>query len=46
MRSFCKDRYTSLDAEKEDGYFRDQSVFGDGINIEDTMGVMVPVLVL
>lgn len=30
-----------LDAEKEDGYFRDQSVFGDGINIEDTMGVMV-----
>lgn len=30
-----------LDAEKDDGYFRDQSVFGDGINIEDTMGVMV-----
>jgi predicted dehydrogenase len=30
-----------LDAEKEDGYIRDQSVFGDGINIEDTMGVMV-----
>jgi predicted dehydrogenase len=30
-----------LDAEKEDGYYRDQSVFGDGINIEDTMGVMV-----
>ncbi|CAG7618257.1 Putative oxidoreductase YteT [Paenibacillus solanacearum] len=30
-----------LDAEHEDGYFRDQSVFGDGINIEDTMGVMV-----
>lgn len=30
-----------LDAEEEDGYFRDQSVFGDGINIEDTMGVMV-----
>ena len=30
-----------LDAEKEDGYFRDQSVFGDGINIEDTMGVLV-----
>ncbi|HZK26387.1 MAG TPA: Gfo/Idh/MocA family oxidoreductase, partial [Thermoclostridium sp.] len=27
-----------LNAEKEDGYFRDQSVFGDGINIEDTMG--------
>ncbi|MDF2922198.1 MAG: dehydrogenase [Paenibacillaceae bacterium] len=30
-----------LDAEQEDGYIRDQSVFGDGINIEDTMGVMV-----
>ncbi|MBD2844125.1 Gfo/Idh/MocA family oxidoreductase [Paenibacillus sp. IB182496] len=30
-----------LDAEHEDGYLRDQSVFGDGINIEDTMGVMV-----
>lgn len=30
-----------LDAEKEDGYQRDQSVFGDGINIEDTMGVIV-----
>ncbi|MFA9457531.1 Gfo/Idh/MocA family oxidoreductase [Halalkalibacter sp. AB-rgal2] len=30
-----------LDAESEDGYQRDQSVFGDGINIEDTLGVMV-----
>ncbi len=30
-----------LDAEHEDGYRRDQSVFGDGINIEDTMGVLV-----
>ncbi|KAK3936235.1 hypothetical protein QBC46DRAFT_419672 [Diplogelasinospora grovesii] len=30
-----------LDAEHEDGYYRDQSVFGDGINIEDTMNVMV-----
>lgn len=30
-----------LDAEKEDGYLRDQSVFGDGISIEDTLGVMV-----
>ncbi|KAE8150256.1 hypothetical protein BDV25DRAFT_172297 [Aspergillus avenaceus] len=29
------------DAEWEDGYYRDQSVFGDGISIEDTMGVMV-----
>ncbi len=27
--------------EKEDGYIRDQSVFGDGISIEDTMGVLV-----
>jgi predicted dehydrogenase len=30
-----------LNAEKEDGYLRDLSVFGDGISIEDTMGVMV-----
>lgn len=30
-----------LNAEKDDGYIRDQSVFGDGINIEDTMGVLV-----
>lgn len=30
-----------LDAEQEDGYQRDQSVFGDGISIEDTLGVMV-----
>ena len=30
-----------LNAEKEDGYLRDQSVFGDGISIEDTMGVLV-----
>ncbi|KKI92508.1 dehydrogenase [Bacillus sp. SA1-12] len=30
-----------LDAEKDDGYQRDQSVFGDGINIEDTLGVLV-----
>lgn len=29
------------DAEHEDGYYRDQSVFSDGISIEDTMGVMV-----
>jgi predicted dehydrogenase len=28
-------------AEVEDGYLRDQSVFGDGISIEDTMSVMV-----
>ncbi|RAL06516.1 Gfo/Idh/MocA family protein [Aspergillus homomorphus CBS 101889] len=30
-----------LDAEHEDGYHRDQSVFGDGISIDDTMNVMV-----
>jgi len=29
------------DAEWEDGYKRDQSVFGDGISIEDTMSVLV-----
>jgi predicted dehydrogenase len=30
-----------LDAEQDDGYVRDQSVFGDGISIEDTMSVLV-----
>ncbi|MEK3888769.1 Gfo/Idh/MocA family oxidoreductase [Bacillus sp. FSL K6-3431] len=30
-----------LDAEKDDGYQRDQSVFGDGISIEDTLAVNV-----
>ena len=30
-----------LNAEKDDGYIRDQSVFSDGISIEDTMGVIV-----
>ena len=30
-----------LDAEAEDGYIRDQSVFGDNISIEDTMNVLV-----
>lgn len=30
-----------LNAEKEDGYIRDQSVFGDNISIEDTMNVLV-----
>ena len=29
------------DAEHCDGYYRDQSVFSDGIDIEDNMGVMV-----
>jgi len=28
-------------AEKEDGYLRDQNVFGDGISIEDTMNLVV-----
>lgn len=30
-----------LDAEHEDGYFRDKSVFSEEVSIEDTMGVMV-----
>ncbi|KAB8141189.1 Gfo/Idh/MocA family oxidoreductase [Chloroflexia bacterium SDU3-3] len=30
-----------LEAEAEDGYVRDQSVFGDGISIEDDMAVLV-----
>jgi predicted dehydrogenase len=30
-----------LEAEKEDGYLRDQSVFGNNISIEDDMAVMV-----
>lgn len=30
-----------LNAEHEDGYLRDQNVFGEGIDIEDTMAVMV-----
>jgi predicted dehydrogenase len=30
-----------LDAEHEDAYQRDQSVFGDGISIEDTMSALV-----
>lgn len=29
------------EAEKEDGYLRDQNVFGDGISIEDTMNLVV-----
>lgn len=29
------------DAESEDGYLRDQSVFGDGISIEDTLGLLI-----
>ncbi|GHB90166.1 Gfo/Idh/MocA family protein [Cerasicoccus arenae] len=30
-----------LEAEQEDGYLRDQNVFGDGISIEDTMNLAV-----
>ncbi|WP_322974632.1 Gfo/Idh/MocA family protein [Actinacidiphila epipremni] len=30
-----------LDAEHEDGYHRDQDVFGDGVTIDDTMAVLV-----
>jgi predicted dehydrogenase len=30
-----------LDAEHEDQYYRDQSVFGEGISIEDTLAVLV-----
>ncbi len=30
-----------LNAEQDDGYIRDRSVFGDDISIEDTMGVLV-----
>ncbi len=30
-----------LEAEHEDGYYRDQSVFGNGISIEDDMAVLV-----
>jgi predicted dehydrogenase len=30
-----------LNAESEDGYIRDQSVFGDGISIEDDMSLIV-----
>ncbi len=30
-----------LEAEHEDGYYRDQSVFGDNISIEDDMAVLV-----
>ena len=36
---FLKELY--FDNEKYDGYQRDQSVFGDGIDIEDNMSVMV-----
>ncbi|KAF7321796.1 putative oxidoreductase YteT [Mycena kentingensis (nom. inval.)] len=35
-----------VDAEGEDGYFRDQNVFAPGIGIEDDMSVMVGTLAL
>ena len=35
------DKNIYLDNEKYDGYLRDQSVFGDGISIEDTMNLVV-----
>ncbi|WP_411705927.1 Gfo/Idh/MocA family protein [Edaphovirga cremea] len=38
-RAMLKSLY--LDAEHEDGYLRDQSVFSDGISIEDTLAVLV-----
>ncbi|TMR91810.1 Gfo/Idh/MocA family protein [Nonomuraea basaltis] len=30
-----------IDAEHQDGYIRDQDVFGDGVNIDDNMSVLV-----
>ena len=36
-----KMRMLYLEAEKHDGYLRDQNVLGDGITIEDTMSVLV-----
>ncbi len=41
MDSKEKLRRTYLEAEHEDGYRRDQSVFSDGISIEDDMSVLV-----
>ena len=41
LSSSPKLRSLYLEAEHEDGYFRDQNVFGDGISIEDTLAVMV-----
>ncbi|KAH6643099.1 hypothetical protein C7974DRAFT_386783 [Boeremia exigua] len=41
METNTKLKNMYLDAEHEDSYYRDQSVFGDGITIEDTMSVMV-----
>ena len=41
LRSSAELKGLYLDAEHEDGYYRDQSVFGEGINIEDDMAVLV-----
>lgn len=41
MKDHAQLKEMYLDAEHEDGYYRDQNVFGDGISIEDTMGVLV-----
>lgn len=41
LRSSENLRALYLDAEHEDGYHRDQSVFSEGISIEDTMNVLV-----
>jgi len=41
MREVATLKALYLDAEHEDGYFRDQNVFSDGISIEDTMNLLV-----
>lgn len=41
LRSHPRLQQLYLDAEHEDGYLRDRSVFSDGISIEDTMNVLV-----
>ncbi len=41
MRGSDKQEGLYLNPEKEDGYLRDQNVFGDGISIEDTMNLLV-----
>jgi len=41
LEDSSKSRALYLEAEKEDGYLRDRSVFSDGISIEDTMGLVV-----
>ena len=41
MEDFDQLREMYLETEADDGYIRDQSVFGDGISIEDTLNVLV-----